>query len=200
LPHRRQIDSVSHELSNGYGHSSPGPVSRSEGKSPENEARITESEENHDIKAPQRAPKLLVWSASNRKALEQMTESYQVFYQSRPTRARSDLDALAYTLTVRRSHLLWRTFAVVDDGSELCAEGFPKADPVRSSDTVPGLVFVFTGQGAQYAGMGLELVKYRVFEQTLSRINTIYAELGCTWSVYGMRFSPIAISLHFGCS
>jgi adenylylsulfate kinase-like enzyme len=44
---------------------------------------------------------------------------------------------------------------------------------------------IFTGQGAQYAGMGQELFQYAVFRQTMQRVNDVFAKLGCKWSIFG---------------
>ncbi|KAI0006642.1 hypothetical protein F4779DRAFT_629681 [Xylariaceae sp. FL0662B] len=78
------------------------------------------------------------------------------------------LDRLAYTLAASRSILPWRAFAVTgeDSGAE------------------PSVALVFTVQGAQYMGMGMELLQYPVFKESLERSDKILANLGCGWSVF----------------
>lgn len=50
------------------------------------------------------------------------------------------------------------------------------------------MAWVFTGQGAQYVDMGLELADvYPVFEETLQKVEKVYRELGCSWSIFGKR-------------
>ncbi|RYO83338.1 hypothetical protein DL766_002690 [Monosporascus sp. MC13-8B] len=94
-----------------------------------------------------------------------------------------NVERFAYTLAARRSHMAWRTFAVT--GSTTAKEGLPPVEkPTRASAVQMGVAFVFTGQGAQYAGMGVELVQYPVFRDTLDRIDTIFASLGCGWSIF----------------
>lgn len=64
-----------------------------------------------------------------------------------------NLGDLAYTLGVRREHLPWRTFCV-----QLSHERMEFAPIVRAK-TRPHVTFIFTGQGAQWAGMAKELVE-----------------------------------------
>ncbi|KAI1084518.1 acyl transferase domain-containing protein [Whalleya microplaca] len=112
-------------------------------------------------------PRLLVWSASDEKALSRMADA---------------LDALAFTLSARRSHLLWRTFAIASHQVDSQANGLLAAKSVRTSADL-GLAFVFTGQGAQYINMGLELLQYAVFKDTLWKAERVYNDLGSEWSI-----------------
>lgn len=110
----------------------------------------------------------------------------------------SKLDQLAYTLAVRRSQLSWRAFSVVDAATSTTEKsGLEVSNPVRSSSQ-NGLAFIFTGQGAQYTGMGLALLRYPVFEQTLRRLDGILASLGCTWSLFG-KLGSMDVLLHELC-
>ncbi|KAF9872901.1 hypothetical protein CkaCkLH20_09764 [Colletotrichum karsti] len=127
-------------------------------------------------------PRLLVWSAADEKAVKRTTEQYKSFYENNISNDPARLDRLAYTLSNRRSRMLWRTSAIVTTDSSDAAS-FIASKPVRSSGEV-GLAFVFTGQGAQYAGMGWELVQqYPLFAETLKRVNKIYGTLGCDWEL-----------------
>ncbi|KIA75375.1 hypothetical protein HK57_00158 [Aspergillus ustus] len=122
-------------------------------------------------------PKLLVWTAADEKATLRLSQAYVPFYHDLVSSTPNDLDRLAYTLSARRDQMLWRTSAVSQEGTMIAP-----SRPIRSS-TETGLVFVFTGQGAQYAGMGVELLEYPRFVRTLERVDAIYARLGCTWSL-----------------
>lgn len=137
------------------------------------------------LNAVTRQPRLLVWSAADKKALERMLESYETSSIDLGLDDPSKLDCLAVTLGSRRSQMLWRTFAVFPDaesGQE--KKILSPIKPVRSS-TDTGLAFVFTGQGAQYVGMGWDLIQYPCFAQTLRQVDDIYGSMGCGWSIFG---------------
>ncbi|KAI1088165.1 hypothetical protein F5B19DRAFT_472472 [Rostrohypoxylon terebratum] len=111
-----------------------------------------------------------------------MTNAYQDYYEAHIAGSVAKLDQLAYTLAARRSRMPWRTFTVID-GQEN-ASRLPIAQPVRIPTEVTSSAFIFTGQGAQYVGMGLELLRYPVFEESLRKSDEILASLGCKWSIF----------------
>lgn len=127
-------------------------------------------------------PMLLVWSASQEKSLDQMVESYTTWSRGESFRSGDELRKLAYTLGRRRSMMLWRTFSVVSEG--LPITDFQAAKSVRSQGR-PVAALVFTGQGAQYASMGMELLRYLVFKETLKQTAAAFQRLGCDWSLFG---------------
>lgn len=133
---------------------------------------------------PQESPRLLIWSATDEKAVTRMRQQYDTFYRRCISGSSHELDKLAFTLASRRSKLLWRQFAVVT--SEQLNLQSAVSKPVRSSGPDDAnLAFVFTGQGAQYAYMGLGLLQYPVFRVTLEEVNKVYRSLGCEWSILG---------------
>ena len=76
------------------------------------------------------------------------------------------LDDLAYTLAVRRESLAFRSFAVTDSVSSPLAPA-----PSKQAGTQPKVVFVFTGQGAQWPQMGKELLNTnQVFKDTIAQL------------------------------
>jgi hypothetical protein len=146
-------------------------------------------------KVATRQPRLLVWSAADQKAVERMLENYEVSSTDLGLDDPSRLDQLAFTLASRRSRMLWRAFAVfVNPNVSQGGKALSPAKPVRSS-TDAGLAFVFTGQGAQYVGMGLGLLAYPIFAQTLEQIDEIYHSLGCEWSLFGKQAASSLTSI-----
>ncbi|KAH6609746.1 putative polyketide synthase [Trichoderma cornu-damae] len=134
-------------------------------------------------------PRLLVWSAKDEKAIKRTTLGYEGYYAAKSVGDAGRLDKLAFTLANRRSHMLWRTFAIANSGPESAEDArsqdvrLSAARPVRSSSET-ALAFVFTGQGAQYVNMGWDLLKYPVFASFMRKIDDIYRELGSKWSVF----------------
>lgn len=116
---------------------------------------------------------LLLFSASNEESLKKAVRGYQTIIQANPLK----LEALAHTLTHRRSHLAYRTFAVVAGESGNMAPEFPPASTFRPKSESKDITFVFTGQGAQWARMGSHLMK--ASKEFLQDIREMDAALKC---------------------
>ncbi|KAI5921037.1 putative polyketide synthase [Camillea tinctor] len=119
--------------------------------------------------------KLLIWSAKDEGALRRLTQRYTGYMKAHGP----DPYRLAYTLAAKRNHFPWRSFAIVKASTPSLPAKLPF---IRSSRNV-GLAFVFTGQGAQYAGMGLDLLVYPAFRSSMERANEVFQALGATWSL-----------------
>lgn len=142
-------------------------------------------------------PRLLIWSAADESATKRMLQKYSHYYSTRIIGSRLRLDQLAYTLAARRSIMPWRSFAVVEASNDIPDPGaksesllelgisLPTEKPLRVNSVKTDVAFVFTGQGAQYAGMGLELMRYTIFSQSLRRSDEIFGSLGSEWSLVG---------------
>ncbi|MFE4171528.1 type I polyketide synthase [Streptomyces sp. NPDC056909] len=104
------------------------------------------------------------------------------------------LDSLAHTLTARRSHLARRAAVVAGTTEELLAGLDALADDETSSAVVSGAasafgdsgaagaVWVFSGHGSQWSGMGRELLDTDpAFTQVIDELAPVFAEeLGWT--------------------
>ncbi|KAJ4413542.1 Type I Iterative PKS [Gnomoniopsis sp. IMI 355080] len=126
--------------------------------------------------------KLFVFSARDQKALEQVAKSHQQHCSS--SSANQHAASLAYTLSTRRTQFDHRSFAVADSLSDLSNElqiASPK--PVRSAEKLNGLVFIFTGQGAQWSGMGKELLGFPAFRDSMARSANFLQKLGCAFDL-----------------
>ena len=93
---------------------------------------------------------------------------------------------LAFTLSERRSRLAWKTFLIASSTSDLCSalnNAATHTTTFRSSHE-PRLGFIFSGQGAQWARMGVELSEYLVFwESVRASEEYLCSALDCPWSV-----------------
>ncbi|KAJ5113761.1 reducing type I polyketide synthase [Penicillium angulare] len=130
-------------------------------------------------------PALLVWSAADEAGIKRLNKAYNAHFHSLDLTTEQKaryLSDLAYTLSDRRSILPWRSFATVNSLSNITHGELSFHKALRSSRKL-GMGFVFTGQGAQFAGMGRELLMYPVFRNTLHRAQLYLCELGCQWSL-----------------
>ena len=153
--------------------------------------------ENHSTSKDARSTKLLIWSAMHENGLERLLDAYEQHFEALTyethQKQQEYLEELAFTLTSRRSRLPWKSYAVVSSLSSLRALKKEASLPQRSDASSPsqGLGFVFTGQGAQWASMGEELMSYKVFRASLLAAERIMLEAGCQWSLTGRVFRSI---------
>lgn len=135
---------------------------------------------------------LLVWSAKDEATLTKMLQDHEQYFTTNIYGSAPRLEKLAYTLAARRSVMNWRCYSVVS--TDMSAENPARLQPSRGvrPSREKGLAFVFTGQGAQYARMGLELLQYPVFESSLAKADSFYHQLGAEWSILGKKETPFS--------
>lgn len=95
------------------------------------------------------------------------------------------LAELAYTLSQRRSQLQWKTYGIASSLPELSQvlKDEETAAPAYRSSRQPRIGFVFTGQGAQWPRMGVELMEYGVFRESVRAADDfLRSECRCQWS------------------
>ncbi|KAF1974305.1 polyketide synthase PksD [Bimuria novae-zelandiae CBS 107.79] len=139
----------------------------------------------HALTTQSKAPPsyhLLTWSARDEAALKRTLDLYTPYLQSNlhePT----FLPSLAYTLAARRTLMAWRSFSIIDAHAPPESLNLAAAKRERAARDA-GVGFIFTGQGAQYANMGLDLLHYPVFKATLDEEHRVFQELGAEWSLF----------------
>ncbi|KAI1817163.1 hypothetical protein GGS20DRAFT_582671 [Poronia punctata] len=132
--------------------------------------------------------RLLVWTAADEQTLNILVRKYEEYCRTFIQHDQAKLGGLAFTLAARRTAMLWRTYAVVRPSSmtnghhEVENTTLLTVKPTRASPEAR-VAFVFTGQGTQYPGMGLELLHYTVFGRTLRQVDNVLDDLGCRWSI-----------------
>ena len=104
------------------------------------------------------------------------------------------LEALSFTLSERRTKLLWRSFNVIASTGDLRHTKATASKPSRSN-LFNKIAFVFTGQGAQWPGMGRELLELPLFRNSLEDADRIFRTLGCEWSLIGIQLAVFASPL-----
>lgn len=123
---------------------------------------------------------LLTFSAHNDATLKRILSQYTTYYSSNIHDSSDKLSVLAHTLATRRTKMTMRAFTIADPSE---TPAFEKSDCVRSA-LETHICFIFTGQGAQYVNMGLELMRYPVFASILSDADKILSSLGASWSLF----------------
>jgi acyl transferase domain-containing protein len=137
------------------------------------------------------SPKLLLFSANSVASLDRRIESFREYATQHPD---SDAD-LAYTLAFRRENLAHRAFAVVQNG--ILLETCPA---IRAPASASSITMVFSGQGAQWSGMGRELILTSpAFRRDIIHMDKVLQSLQIPpgWFILGM-FNPTARVLGHG--
>jgi amino acid adenylation domain-containing protein len=101
--------------------------------------------------------KLICWSAKTESSLNQYAQKLGSHISKHP---KINLNDIAYTLQTTRTNFNFRRFMVVADNGELLAKLNSPNEPSISKNlktNISGIVFMFPGQGSQYAQMGAEL-------------------------------------------
>ncbi|KAM3441686.1 hypothetical protein MY4824_001464 [Beauveria thailandica] len=131
------------------------------------------------------AYRLFAFSARDQAGTQRMAKEYEKTLGSAKFKTMSgrELDDLAYTLAVRRTAHDYRSVIAASSVDELCAKlGRPVPKPSRASRRDQSLIFVFTGQGAQWPTMGVQLLRHPVFENSVRASQEYLASHGCKWN------------------
>jgi acyl transferase domain-containing protein len=113
-------------------------------------------------------PYLLVTSAENSQSLQGNIAEITKYAEKHVDR----LADISYTLCNRRQHFSNRSFSVIA-GTETSV-----FSPPSKSRRCPNLVFVFTGQGAQWGGMAKELMEdFPSFDRDITALNKVLQSL-----------------------
>ena len=125
------------------------------------------------------SPQLLLFSANTSDSLRGQVDSYKTYVGDHPNL----IPDLAYTLAVHREWLTQRAFAICHNGE------LQMSSLAKTSQVPPSVTMVFSGQGAQWAGMGKNLIQaFPSFQHDLASMDSVLQELRIppSWSIVGM--------------
>ncbi|KAF2741959.1 hypothetical protein M011DRAFT_413522 [Sporormia fimetaria CBS 119925] len=130
-------------------------------------------------------PQLLIFSARDKEGIDRQVQAHQEHLGGLSAKTEPEyFHDYSYTLAVHRTKHSWNSFCVIKDPGDLAPLQLqsPIPRPSTSSSRILGLVF--TGQGAQWAGMGHELMRLPVFLKSIEESQACLSALGCPWSVF----------------
>ncbi|KAK6950125.1 hypothetical protein Daesc_008451 [Daldinia eschscholtzii] len=135
---------------------------------------------------------LVILSANTQESLKTYTERLQEYVNKYPER----VGDVAYTLGRRRETLPQRAFMIIDDNGAVVEKSAPAKAPVGE----PDIVMVFSGQGAQWPGMGKQLFladeEFRINIREMDRLLKSLAHPP-SWSIEAELFaSPEKSRIH----
>ncbi|KAJ5747242.1 uncharacterized protein N7511_008938 [Penicillium nucicola] len=140
--------------------------------------------------------KLFLISANDKESLRHRIKDFGIYFEQHPEVFEKALFGnFAYTLGNKMSHLSYRVAVSATSLDELGMRlAQLKINPFLVLGT-PILSFVFTGQGAQWAQMGIPLIhEYPVFASAIARADICLRELGAEFSLFEELEKDTAIS------
>ncbi|KAI1114223.1 ketoacyl-synt-domain-containing protein [Nemania sp. NC0429] len=138
-----------------------------------------------DLKDDDPARKLFVVTANDKSSLEVALKNLVIYLEQRPEMFQKTLMAdVAYTLGQRRSILQWRVAIPALRSFDLIETINSQGFSFGKESNSPRIGFIFTGQGAQWYGMGRELYQqYPVFANAIDYADVCLVSLGASWSL-----------------
>lgn len=132
-------------------------------------------------------PRVFVISGYDESSCTEQVRSLHKYLLTKENVAGDDFMAdLAFTLNECRSKFMWKT-AVTGSSLKDVISSLSNNVKIRNSLPKPSLSYIFTGQGAQWVGMGKELFHlYPAFQATVLQIDQILLCLGASFRIYGM--------------
>ena len=134
--------------------------------------------------------RLLVCSAADEGGLQRIGQAFADYGKSKQPLGLELMNDLAYTMSQKRNHLPWRSFAIARQPYDIQNVQELMSKPVRARNRTE-LGYIFTGQGAQYAQMGWELLEFTVFRQSMERSQLALDQEGAVWTLLEeLRLDP----------
>ncbi|GLA88443.1 type I Iterative Polyketide synthase (PKS) [Aspergillus tubingensis] len=140
--------------------------------------------------SPHDAPRLFVLSGYDDEAAKRIARNLVFYLEQHPgVFERRLVHDIAYTLGERRSHFPWRVAVTASSTAELVETlNGPASVPQRiklAASSSPAIAFAYTGQGAQWPRMGVELTDtHPAFAATMEESARALEDLGAEFSLF----------------
>ncbi|PNP39600.1 hypothetical protein TGAMA5MH_08416 [Trichoderma gamsii] len=124
------------------------------------------------------APELILFSANNLTSLNEQIKIYSEYAMAHPEL----ISDIAYTRAIRQEPSKYRAFTILGAGAKMLSTTLL----AETSSALPSsIVMIFNGQGAQWAGMGKELLQLEEFKNDVKGMDTILRALKNppTWTI-----------------
>jgi acyl transferase domain-containing protein/NADPH:quinone reductase-like Zn-dependent oxidoreductase/short-subunit dehydrogenase len=138
--------------------------------------------------------KLIVFSSQDQAGLQRQASAYKTAFnkmeKDRKLSAlehldqQTYLDDLANTLATRRTKFDYRSFTVADSIGNLSGKLSKGLQKLKRAGKEDNIMMVFTGQGAQWAQMGKELLDKPVFREATAKSQAYLEKYGAKWNVF----------------
>ena len=152
---------------------------------------VSSAIENHIKSSEARRTRVFLLSAFNEDSITTHIRRLRAYILKKGPGADDEfMNNLAYTLNERRTVHLYRVGVLGSSATDV-AEALAGAARVYKAPRRPNVGFVFTGQGAQWCGMGKGLMAaYPVFRQSIRRIDAYMARIHAPFRIAGGYATP----------
>ncbi|RLL97465.1 hypothetical protein CFD26_104804 [Aspergillus turcosus] len=144
--------------------------------------------------------KLLLWSSHDKMGIRRMASQYAEYLDMRVNSDANNEDLVTLmcrTLHSRRSMMPWKSYMIAGSVNEMILSFREQTTPAVHSSKLPLLAFVFTGQGAQWPGMGRQLLHYPAFRDSLRLADKYLRAVGMDGSLIDeLMVAPEQSKLH----
>jgi acyl transferase domain-containing protein/NADPH:quinone reductase-like Zn-dependent oxidoreductase/ubiquinone/menaquinone biosynthesis C-methylase UbiE len=136
---------------------------------------------------PESRPQLLLLSATDEQGISRQAKELTKFfarYEPKQCSQYGLLEDVLSTLNTRRTQHDWKSYALLRSISDFATLEISLSKPVRlGKKSKRRLGFIFTGQGAQWPTMGIDLLNWPIIEASFARSQIYLQRLGCEWSL-----------------